>query len=52
MPFFPISLSLPSVQPREDSTSTRKAHYRVGGWGGVETLQAVLRQRKTYYSKV
>lgn len=25
MPFFPISLSLPSVQPRGDSTSTRKS---------------------------
>lgn len=25
MPFFPISLSLLSVQPQEDSTSTRKA---------------------------
>lgn len=48
MPFFPISLSLPSVQPKEDSTSTKKATLN----GEVETLQAVLRQRKTYYSKV
>lgn len=52
MPFFSRSLSLPPVQPRLDSTSTGKGARRKHARGEVETLQAVLRQRKTYYSKV